>query len=476
MPDKWTVESKRPYKPRTRTGCVTCRRIKCDEARPSCQKCSSTGRKCDGYTASETPSPSRPRELSLNVYKTAEESSAIDFLLRVSIPQFAGNSSSEFWDCHVLQLAQQDVATRHALIALSQLHRDFTNTQRQGQHNQLALQHYDAAIRSHINSVSGKIKDRINSSSAMTTAIVFICIEIMQGHLASAVSLLQHSVAMLPSSGSQQVPLYEDIISRLQIHARRSIDQDMFGSNPSEHETKEGSSKYKALGDWRASCQALLKDCAAIFGELTLEERIQRLCIMLGVSKVAHTTQPIPRETAAHNVLHMRRLLETTDILTEEAANLSEDKKAAITDSFLPLYRAIVSLAQTNLGLSDSDALQVSPLAPSFSLDMGVIGPLYEVSRHCRDPTLRRKIVHLLRMSNRQEGLLNSITYAKIVETIIDIEETGLRGVKESRDIPLQSRISQHCLSFDVRRLKHTISYKPLVGNAKGFFHREISR
>jgi len=55
----------------------------------------------------------------------------------------------------------------------------------------------------------------------MTTAIVFICIEIMQGHLASAVSLLQHSVAMLPNSGSQQVPLYEDIISRLQIHARR---------------------------------------------------------------------------------------------------------------------------------------------------------------------------------------------------------------------------------------------------------------
>jgi hypothetical protein len=43
----------------------------------------------------------------------------------------------------------------------------------------------------------------------------------MQGHLASAVSLLQHSVAMLPSSGVQQVPLYEDIISRLQIHARR---------------------------------------------------------------------------------------------------------------------------------------------------------------------------------------------------------------------------------------------------------------
>lgn len=273
-----------------------------------------------------------------------------------------------------------------------------------------------------------------------------------------------------------QVTLYYSHKLIVYSQKTQSIDQDMFGSNPSEHETKEGSSKYKALGDWRASCQALLKDCAAIFGELPLEERIQQLCIMLGAPKATHTTQPISRETAAHNVLHMRRLLETTDILTEEAANLREDKKAAIIDSFLPLYRAIVSLAETNLGLSHSDTQQISQLAPSFSLDMGVIGPLYEVSRHCRDPTLRRKIVHLLRMSNRQEGLLNSVTYAKIVETIIEVEEGGLRDVKESKDIPLQSRISQHCLSFDVKRLKHTISYKPLVGSSRGFFHRDISR
>jgi Zn-dependent oligopeptidase len=155
------------------------------------------------------------------VYKPGEESNAIDFLLRVSIPQFSGNSQSEFWNRHVLQLAQQDVATKHALVALAHLHRDFTNSGNHGQHNQPALHHYDTAIRNHIKSLSGEVKNTVDSGSAMTTAIVFICIEIMQGHLASAVSLLQHSVAMLPKSGNQQVHLYEDIISRLQIHARR---------------------------------------------------------------------------------------------------------------------------------------------------------------------------------------------------------------------------------------------------------------
>lgn len=259
------------------------------------------------------------------------------------------------------------------------------------------------------------------------------------------------------------------------LHEAKLVDKDMFGPEPSKHASKEVVSKYKAPDDWRASCLALMKDCAAIFGELPLEERIRRLCIMLGTPKATPTGHPVSRETAAYNVIHMRRLLESTDILTEQAANLSEDKQAATIDSFLPLYRAIVSLAEINLGLSNSGTQQTSPLAPSFSLDMGIIGPLYEVSRRCRDPTLRRRIVHLLRTSNRQEGLLNSITYAKIVETIIDIEESGLSDVKESRDIPARSRISQHCLSFDVRRLKHTISYKSLVGGYSGFCHREIS-
>ncbi|KAF2713873.1 hypothetical protein K504DRAFT_530784 [Pleomassaria siparia CBS 279.74] len=52
----------RAYRPKTSTGCITCkiRRVKCDEAKPHCRKCSSTGRKCDGYTSSSTkttPSP-----------------------------------------------------------------------------------------------------------------------------------------------------------------------------------------------------------------------------------------------------------------------------------------------------------------------------------------------------------------------------------------------------------------------------------
>ncbi|KAK6000279.1 hypothetical protein QM012_003911 [Aureobasidium pullulans] len=308
----------------------------------------------------------------------------------------------------------------------------------------------------------------------MSTAIVFMCIEIMQGHLASAVSLLKRSVAILPRSRNQYVPLYEEFISRLRIHAQRLVDKEMFGSSPFDHASKEVVMKYHTPDDWRESCKDLLRDCTAIFGELPMQERIQRLCIMSGVPKTTHNNLPISREDAAHNALHMRQLLEISNIFDEEISQTDEEERAAMNDSLLPLYRVTVSLAEANLGLSSLDTRKTTPLAPSFALDMGVIGPLYEVARRCRDPGLRRRIVHLLRMSNRQEGLLKSSTYAKIVETIIDIEEAGLTDVNSSSDIPLRSRISQHCLSFDLQRLKHTISYKPLIGDSKEFCHRDI--
>ncbi|KAI2613794.1 uncharacterized protein GGS25DRAFT_17386 [Hypoxylon fragiforme] len=61
------TKRKRTSKPKVRTGCITCkiRRVKCDETKPACTRCSSTGRKCDGYDGnaplrrkkSKSPSP-----------------------------------------------------------------------------------------------------------------------------------------------------------------------------------------------------------------------------------------------------------------------------------------------------------------------------------------------------------------------------------------------------------------------------------
>ena len=49
-------KAKRAFKPKVRTGCYTCkvRRVKCDETKPACLRCTKTGRHCDGYVSPGT--------------------------------------------------------------------------------------------------------------------------------------------------------------------------------------------------------------------------------------------------------------------------------------------------------------------------------------------------------------------------------------------------------------------------------------
>ncbi|KAJ2973573.1 hypothetical protein NQ176_g6530 [Zarea fungicola] len=50
---------------KTRTGCITCRirRVKCDEGKPMCKRCITSGRMCDGYNK-KRPAPPTPAEQS----------------------------------------------------------------------------------------------------------------------------------------------------------------------------------------------------------------------------------------------------------------------------------------------------------------------------------------------------------------------------------------------------------------------------
>ncbi|KAJ5501987.1 hypothetical protein N7463_004861 [Penicillium fimorum] len=49
---QFSARRRRKWAPKLKSGCMTCkvRRVKCDEEKPHCRRCISTGRKCDGYT------------------------------------------------------------------------------------------------------------------------------------------------------------------------------------------------------------------------------------------------------------------------------------------------------------------------------------------------------------------------------------------------------------------------------------------
>jgi hypothetical protein len=91
------------------------RKVKCDEARPSCIRCTSTGRKCDGY-AGQPYATALSAGVKLHV--SVSEYRALDFFCRRVAAAIAGTLDPEaFWTRTVHQASQNEPAVRHAVVA-----------------------------------------------------------------------------------------------------------------------------------------------------------------------------------------------------------------------------------------------------------------------------------------------------------------------------------------------------------------------
>ncbi|OTB03779.1 hypothetical protein M426DRAFT_173071 [Hypoxylon sp. CI-4A] len=171
---------KRASKPKVRTGCITCkiRRVKCDETKPSCTRCLTTGRKCDGYEGTlpprqkrKTPTPTTSPNLSAypvpSTFSSSSSthgggnSSSTQRTLRplaadiegteqerlffhrfrqaaeAGLATHASGLEPSFWRRLVPQVGNSsDAAVRHALIALGAAHESMELRQRQQQQQQ----------------------------------------------------------------------------------------------------------------------------------------------------------------------------------------------------------------------------------------------------------------------------------------------------------------------------------------------------
>lgn len=176
------------------------RRIKCDEEKPSCAKCVSTGRTCDGYNkeavvrcrrtieaiSKNTPDFLSPK--SLTPLNDIEQKSLCFFRTRTAVI-FAGYSDSGFWDRVILQVSHTEPAVRHAVIALGSLHEYFDS---QGtaiaydlKHESLhfSLQQYTKAIASLNQGFSAGT--RLPIEVVLICCALFISIESLQGNYAT---------------------------------------------------------------------------------------------------------------------------------------------------------------------------------------------------------------------------------------------------------------------------------------------------
>lgn len=185
--------------------------MKCDEAKPWCQRCTSTGRKCEGYPALptgqaayswedlltlQTVVPTVTRRNPSTIYTSNDmEARALDFFRAQVAPVLSQHSSKQFWNILVSQVGQQEPAVRHALVCIGSMyevlgdnsHRLLTTSQ-----EAFAITQYNLALRKLIPAASDK-------NMTLLVCLLFICIETLRGNKNMAIEHCRHGITICNS-------------------------------------------------------------------------------------------------------------------------------------------------------------------------------------------------------------------------------------------------------------------------------------
>ncbi|EXJ96279.1 hypothetical protein A1O1_01405 [Capronia coronata CBS 617.96] len=265
MPDTLLPEKpKRTRRAHTkaRTGCLTCkiRRKKCDEEKPFCRRCTSTGRKCDGYltqssphtsTSNDAPSTTPEPELkrprthtganSLSpvlaemrqgpvydhdsvdivrppsnvMFETDNDFYCFDFFRSRTGPEFAAYFDSSIWRTYLIRACYQHPTVLAATVAVGAVHRRFElGISREAfEYCDLSNQMYQRALR--------RLSDDIASGHPnvaeinMITAKLFSVFETFQGN---------HELAQMHLAAGLKALLGRDMRTTRRETQYRSVD------------------------------------------------------------------------------------------------------------------------------------------------------------------------------------------------------------------------------------------------------------
>ncbi|KAF2102284.1 hypothetical protein NA57DRAFT_73713 [Rhizodiscina lignyota] len=204
------------------------RRVKCDEHKPDCQKCSSTGRACEWFSAEDakqnsiTPEPetlllkpvSNKRillPLPDSPFSTPEQSRSFTYFRQRTVSQLSGIFDTEFWDFVLLQATHHNETLRHAVVALGALHERFEScdptvlaSNKDYIQGGFALQEYIKAIGTLVRPYQAS--NRCQADVFLVACLLFAAFEALRGHSGSALSHVHAGVRMLAEIAGQDSP------------------------------------------------------------------------------------------------------------------------------------------------------------------------------------------------------------------------------------------------------------------------------
>jgi hypothetical protein len=247
------------------------RRVKCDETKPFCIKCTSTGRTCEGYAA---PLPRKPQTrrskydvLQLRLDRSVavgsgtaipvlgssapgptyawhipqsldrawsgvdrDESRSLDYYRTRVSKDISGYFDTNFWDNLVLQVSDREPAVRHAILALSSLYEAGEMSQllqypsSNDRYNYLmrfAIYEYTKAISTLFSKTNG---DGPPLEVILMSCLIFTWLEFLRDNVDNALTHLQSGLRILseqqqPATSRKVVKQVAHILGRVLIQA-----------------------------------------------------------------------------------------------------------------------------------------------------------------------------------------------------------------------------------------------------------------
>lgn len=175
--------------------------MKCDETKPCCYSCTSTGRTCDGYSPKSEPpvdlcaaSGVLTIPLSTGFLVIEKESRSFNFFQQKTAPQLSEFLGDDYWERLLLQAAHHEPSILHAVLAIGSLHAKIEQendpimrSRGSRRIDDFALKNYSQAINDLIKPLASEGRQAIDV--CLLCSILFACLEVRSSDIQAVPTL-----------------------------------------------------------------------------------------------------------------------------------------------------------------------------------------------------------------------------------------------------------------------------------------------
>ncbi|RDW87155.1 Zn(II)2Cys6 transcription factor [Aspergillus mulundensis] len=508
-----TTATRRLTKPRSRNGCITCkiRHVKCDETKPYCTQCQSSGRKCDGYdNVSQTQLRQRITErhqpLNRNVLsadhrlilrqESPTERRYVDFFNTRTSHAFSGFYDSKLWSYLIPQFGEYEPSVRHAITAIGAIHErvELSAAEEAGDAvvlreggsaptERFVLEEYNKSIQTLVKSLSAQSRGG-NIDLTLTACCLFICLEMLRGnrkealdHIEAGLRIIYKHEQSTPPGSAWTSELYQqlrDLFLRLNLQAAfmsrllMPLSMDSLDTRPGqtfmnwpEARSQLDQLMTKALLYIRTVGIMREKRPPALEAELEAEQEqilIEILSWRSSHDKLLHKLGPNIQQSDLCASLLLRVYYYIALMWVRVVLNRDEhgyDRYTVDFESAVCYAEEIIrltSLCPDSTAATTTDSAKTKQAKSVFSLEGEIIGPMYFTAVRCRNPSLRRRAINTLLHYSKREGFWDARIYANVAKLVVEVEESQCSEPPTSeKDISSLARVYEEVQPKDFK-------------------------